>query len=82
VCNYNNKKGKVLSSQGKKQTEASLSSGSNSTNLYVKKVVFGENNRALLKITNVFVYYSGTGKDISNIPTNLDSIQFGFKQFV
>jgi hypothetical protein len=40
-------KDKVLSSQGKKQNEAS-SSGSNFRKLYVKKALLGEKNRALL----------------------------------
>jgi hypothetical protein len=38
VYNYRNRKGKILSSQGKKQNEASLS-GSNSTIFYIQKAL-------------------------------------------
>jgi hypothetical protein len=39
VYNYHNRKGKILSSQGKKQNKDSLS-GSNSTNFYIQKALF------------------------------------------
>jgi hypothetical protein len=39
VYNYHNRNGKILSSQGKKQNEASLS-GSNSTIFYIQKALF------------------------------------------
>jgi hypothetical protein len=51
--------------------------------LYVKNALFGEKNRALLcallKIVNVVVNNSGTGRDILKIPTDFDSA--GQKQF-
>jgi hypothetical protein len=76
VCNYHNRKGKILSSQGKKQNEASLS-GSYFMIFYIKKALFGQKNRALLgallKNENVFAYNSRTDRYISKIPRDLDS---------
>jgi hypothetical protein len=47
----------------------------------MKRDVCRRENRTVKKkkIVNVFVNYSGTGRDISNIPADLDST--GQKQF-
>jgi hypothetical protein len=66
VCNYHTSKGKVHSSQGKKQNEASLS-GSNFINLCKKGFLAKKSRfvmRTVIKMVNIFVYNSRTGSDI------------------
>jgi hypothetical protein len=63
--------------RGKKQNKASLS-GSNFRYLHVKKALFGEKNHALLSLLKnqkciSYYQYSTMDRDISKIPTVLDS---------
>jgi hypothetical protein len=84
VCKYHNRKGKIPSSQGKKQNEASLY-GSNFMIFISKKHFLAKKSHTVMRTVtnqNVFAYNSRTDRDILKNPTDLDSASQNYFSYV